>query len=159
MNVVKPSHIASDGSLQMVDVSAKPSTARSARAEALVRLGAAAADALRTATLAKGDALVAAQLAGIMAAKRTGDLIPLAHSLSVSSVDVTFAWEDDLTLRITTTASTVGPTGVEMEALVAAAAAALTIYDMCKAVDKSIAVDGLRLLAKSGGKSGAWEAS
>jgi cyclic pyranopterin phosphate synthase len=159
MTMVKPSHIDADGSLHMVDVGAKPATARSARAEALVRLGAAAAEALRTATLAKGDALVAAQLAGIMAAKRTGELIPLAHALSVSSVEVAFAWEDDLTLRITTTANTVGPTGVEMEALVAAAAAALTIYDMCKAVDKGIAVDGLRLIAKSGGKSGSWEAS
>jgi cyclic pyranopterin phosphate synthase len=159
MNVVKPSHIGADGTLHMVDVSAKPATARSARAEALVRLGAAAAEALRSATLAKGDALVAAQLAGIMAAKRTGELIPLAHALSVSSVEVAFAWEDDLTLRITTAANTVGPTGVEMEALVAAAAAALTIYDMCKAVDKGIAVDGLRLISKSGGKSGSWEAT
>jgi cyclic pyranopterin phosphate synthase len=159
MTVAKPSHIGADGALRMVDVSAKPATARSARAEALVRLGAPAAEALRSATLAKGDALVAAQLAGIMAAKRTGELIPLAHALSISSVEVAFAWEDDLTLRIMTTAKTVGPTGVEMEALVAAAAAALTIYDMCKAVEKGIAVDGLRLIAKSGGKSGSWEAS
>lgn len=158
MSVAKPSHITADGSLTMVDVGAKADTARSARAEVLVRLGAAAA-ALRGATVAKGDAFVAAQLAGIMAAKRTGDLIPLAHSLAVSSVEVAFDWHDDTTLRISTIANAFGPTGVEMEALVAASVAALTIYDMCKAVDKGIAIDGLRLLAKSGGKSGDWTAS
>jgi cyclic pyranopterin phosphate synthase len=159
MSVPKPSHIAADGSLIMVDVGAKAATARSARAQALVRLSAAAADALRAATLPKGDAFVAAQLAGIMAAKRTAELIPLAHPLAVTSVEVAFAWDDELTLRITTRASTVGPTGVEMEALVAATLAALTIYDMCKAVDKGITIDGVRLLEKSGGKSGAWRAT
>jgi cyclic pyranopterin phosphate synthase len=159
MSAPTPSHIAADGSLTMVDVGAKAATARSARAQALVRLSAAAAHALREATLAKGDAFVAAQLAGIMAAKRTAELIPLAHPLAVSAVEVTFAWDDETTLRITTSASTIGPTGVEMEALVAAGVAALTIYDMCKAVDKGIAIDGLRLLEKSGGKSGVWRAT
>jgi cyclic pyranopterin phosphate synthase len=158
MSAPKLSHVAADGSLTMVDVGAKAASARSARAQALVRLSAAAADALRAATLPKGDAFVAAQLAGIMAAKRTAELIPLAHPLAVAAVEVAFAWDDEVTLRITTRANTVGPTGVEMEALVAASVAALTIYDMCKAVDKGISIADLRLLEKSGGKSGAWRA-
>jgi cyclic pyranopterin phosphate synthase len=155
---VRPSHIAADGSLVMVDVGAKAATARSARAEARVRLSAAAAGALRTATLPKGDAFVAAQLAGIMAAKRTGDLIPLAHPIPLGTVEVAFAWDDATTLRITSRATTVGQTGVEMEALVAASVAALTVYDMCKALDKGIVVEQVRLLEKTGGKSGDWHA-
>jgi cyclic pyranopterin monophosphate synthase len=142
----------------MVDVGSKPSTVRTARAEARVRLTPAAADALRTATLSKGDAFVAAQLAGILAAKRTDELIPLAHPLALNAVDVAYAWDDATTLRLTSTASTYGPTGVEMEALVAASIAALTIYDMCKAVDKGIVVEGVRLIEKTGGKSGDWRA-
>jgi cyclic pyranopterin phosphate synthase len=159
MSVPTPSHIASDGSLTMVDVGAKAHTARAARAEARVRLPAAAAEALRTATLPKGDAFVAAQLAGIMAAKRTAELIPLAHPIALGAVEVAFAWDDATTLTVTARASTVGPTGVEMEALVAASVAALTIYDMCKAVDKGIVVESVRLIEKSGGKSGSWTAS
>ena len=155
---VKPSHIADDGSLAMVDVGAKAPTARSARAEARVRLTPAAADALRTATIAKGDAFVAAQLAGIMAAKRTDELIPLAHPIALGAVDVSFDWADATTLRVVSRATTVGPTGVEMEAMVAASIAALTIYDMCKAVDKGIVVESVRLLEKTGGKSGSWSA-
>ena len=154
----KLSHVRDDGSLAMVDVGAKPVTARTARAEARVRLNAAAANALRTASLAKGDALAAAQLAGIMAAKRTGELIPLAHAIPLGSVDVAFAWDGETTLRIESRATTVGQTGVEMEALVAAGIAALTIYDMCKAVDKGIVVERVRLLEKTGGKSGDWSA-
>ena len=140
----------------MVDVSAKPATARTARAQALVRMSAPAAQALRDATLPKGDAFVAAQLAGIMAAKQTGTLIPLAHPLPLAHVDVTFSWQDDGALRIEATATTTAQTGVEMEAMVAASLAALTIYDMTKAVDKSIVVESVRLLSKSGGKSGEW---
>ncbi len=155
----KPSHITEDGSLAMVDVGAKPATARIARAEALVKLTRAAADALRAATLPKGDAFVAAQVAGILAAKRTGELIPLAHPLPLDAVDVAFAWNDETTLRIETRATIVGRTGVEMEALVAASVAALTIYDMCKALDKGIVIERVRLLAKSGGKSGDWSAT
>lgn len=113
----------------------------------------AAAQALRDATLPKGDAFVAAQLAGILAAKQTGNLIPLAHPLPLAHVDVTFAWEDDVRLRIESTASTSAQTGVEMEAMVAASIAALTIYDMTKAVDKGIVVESVRLLSKTGGKS------
>lgn len=155
---MKPSHIADDGSLAMVDVGAKPPTVRTARAEARVRLTPAAANALRTATVAKGDAYVAAQLAGIMAAKRTDELIPLAHPIAVGAVDVSFGWADDVTLQVISRASTVGPTGVEMEAMVAASVAALTIYDMCKAVDKGIVIESVRLLEKTGGKSGSWSA-
>jgi cyclic pyranopterin phosphate synthase len=153
------SHVRADGSLAMVDVGAKPSTTRTARAEARVRLNAAAAEALRTAALAKGDAFAAAQLAGIMAAKRTDELIPLAHPLALGAVDVSFAWEDDAVLRIESRATTVGPTGVEMEAMVAASVAALTIYDMCKALDKGIVVERVRLIEKTGGKSGDWTAA
>ena len=121
-----------------------------------MRLSVVAADALRAATLPKGDAFAAAQLAGIMAAKRTGDLIPLAHPIPLGAVDVAFAWEGAATLCITTRATTVGQTGVEMEAMVAASVAALTIYDMCKAVDKGIVVESVRLIEKTGGKSGDW---
>lgn len=112
--------------------------------------------ALREATLPKGDAFVAAQLAGILAAKQTGTLIPLAHTLPLASVDVRFAWTADGVLQIETEARTVGPTGVELEALVAASIAALTIYDMTKAVDKGIVIESVELLEKTGGKSGRW---
>ncbi|MGH7716243.1 MAG: cyclic pyranopterin monophosphate synthase MoaC [Vulcanimicrobiaceae bacterium] len=153
----RPSHIAPDGSILMVDVGGKPVTERSARARAEVRLGANAAKAVREATLEKGDALVTAQLAGIMAAKQTATLIPLAHPLPLSSVDVTFAWEGDV-LVIEALARTVAQTGVEMEAMTAASVAALAIYDMTKAVDKGITIERVRLLEKSGGKSGTWRA-
>jgi cyclic pyranopterin phosphate synthase len=140
----------------MVDVGHKTPTLRTARAEARVRMLPATADALRAAALPKGDALVAAQIAGILAAKQTGTLIPLAHTLPLSSVDVTFSWLDGATLRIAAQAATTGRTGVEMEALVAAGVAALTVYDMCKALEKGIVIEGLRLLSKTGGKSGDW---
>jgi cyclic pyranopterin phosphate synthase len=140
----------------MVDVGAKASTARTARAQARVRMLPATAAALRAATLPKGDAFVAAQIAGILAAKQTGTLIPLAHTLSLAAVEVAFSWSDAQTLLVQTRASTNGQTGVEMEALVAAGVAALTVYDMCKSLEKGIVIDGLRLLSKSGGKSGDW---
>ncbi|HTD38798.1 MAG TPA: cyclic pyranopterin monophosphate synthase MoaC [Candidatus Limnocylindrales bacterium] len=152
----KLSHVRDDGSLAMVDVGGKAATARTARAEAFVRLNEDAANALRGAALAKGDAFAAAQLAGIMAAKRTGELIPLAHPIPLGAVDVSFAWDDATTLRIESRATTFGQTGVEMEAMVAASVAALTIYDMCKAVDKGIAIERVRLIEKTGGKSGEW---
>jgi len=141
----------------MVDVSAKLPTVRTARAEALVRMAAPARAALLDATAPKGDALVTAQIAGIQAAKRTADLIPLAHPLPLAHVGVTFAWTDE-GLRIEATATTSAQTGVEMEAMVAAAVAALTIYDMAKALDKGIVLERVRLLEKTGGKSGHWRA-
>jgi cyclic pyranopterin phosphate synthase len=141
----------------MVDVGGKAATERSARARAEVNLGEKAARAVREATLEKGDALVTAQLAGIMAAKQTAALIPLAHPIPLSSVDVTFAWEGDV-LIIDARARTIAQTGVEMEAMTAASVAALVVYDMAKAVDKGITIERVRLLEKSGGKSGTWEA-
>jgi cyclic pyranopterin phosphate synthase len=140
----------------MVDVGTKGVTRRTARAFALVRLPQRAADALRGATLPKGDAFVAAQIAGIMAAKRTGDLIPLCHTLAVDAVEVGFSWDDDRTLRIETQATTSAKTGVEMEALVAASVAALTIYDMCKSIDRGMVITGIRLEEKTGGRRGAF---
>lgn len=151
---MKPSHIAPGGSVAMVDVSGKQPSARYARAEALVRMSPAAQAALQAATLPKGDALVAAQVAGILAAKQTAGLIPLAHPLPLSSVDVRFDWRRDGVLRVEAEARTTARTGVEMEAMVAVSIAALTIYDMSKALDKAITIEGIRLLRKSGGKSG-----
>jgi len=142
----------------MVDVSAKPVTARTARAQALVRMTAAAAAALRDATAPKGDAFVTAQIAGIMAAKQTSNLIPLAHGLPVAHVGIEFSWDAPDRLRIEATASTTAQTGVEVEAMVAASVAALTVYDMTKALDKGIVIEEVRLLEKTGGKSGTWRA-
>ena len=120
-------------------------------------MNAAARTALREATLEKGDAFVAAQVAGILAAKQTATLIPLAHSIPLDKIDVRFEWRDDGTLRVETEAHTSARTGVELEALVAASVAALTVYDMTKALDKGITIESLRLLRKSGGKSGSFE--
>jgi cyclic pyranopterin phosphate synthase len=142
----------------MVDVSNKAATDRFARARAFVRMTQAAADALRGATLAKGDALVAAQLAGIMAAKQTANLIPLAHPLPLAQVEIAFAWAEPALLQIEATARTSAQTGVEMEAMVGASIAALTIYDMLKAVDKGIRIEAVALVEKRGGKSGVWTA-
>lgn len=139
----------------MVDVSPKASTVRTARAQARVALGAEAAAALRRAALAKGDALATAQLAGIMAAKQTANLIPLAHPIPAAHVAVTFSWDGDV-LVIESSAKTTAQTGVEMEAMVAASVAALTVYDMTKAVSKGICVEEVCLLEKTGGKSGDW---
>jgi cyclic pyranopterin monophosphate synthase len=137
----------------MVDVSKKAITARTARAEAVVRMNPKAVAALKAATLPKGDAFVVAQLAGIMAAKQTAGLIPLAHTLPLSSIDVRFEWRRDGTLRVEAEARTAARTGVEMEAMVAVSVAALTIYDMSKSLDRAITIESVRLLSKSGGKS------
>ena len=142
----------------MVDVSGKAVTARTARAEALVRFPGDAARALRDATLSKGDAFVTAQVAGVMAAKQAANLIPLAHPLPITKVDITFTWKSDDVLAIEAFAATAAQTGVEMEAMVAASVAALTIYDMSKALDKGITIETIRLLEKTGGKSGTWTA-
>jgi cyclic pyranopterin phosphate synthase len=156
---MKPSHIAADGSIAMVDIANKEVTARLALAEAVVRMNAQAQAALRDSSLPKGDALVAAQVAGIMAAKRTATLIPLAHSLPLTSVDVRFDWRADGALRIEAQARTEARTGVELEAMVAASIAALTIYDMAKALDRAITIESVRLLKKSGGKSGSFDSA
>ena len=148
------SHVDEHGASRMVDTSDKPETLRHARASGLVRMGPATLALIRDRGLAKGDVLEVARLAGIMAAKRTGELIPLCHPLPLTAVAVDFAWEADGLLRIEATARTVARTGVEMEALPAVAVAALTVYDMCKAVDKAMTVEAIRLEEKTGGRSG-----
>ncbi|MHC4548156.1 MAG: cyclic pyranopterin monophosphate synthase MoaC [Planctomycetota bacterium] len=154
--MAEPTHLDAAGRARMVDVSHKPETERRARAGCRVLLGAEAARALREGTAGKGDVAAAARLAGIAAAKRTSDLIPLCHPLRTGSVRVDLDWEDARTLGVTAEVAGVDRTGFEMEALVAAATAALTVYDMLKALDKGITISDLRLLEKSGGKSGPW---
>jgi cyclic pyranopterin phosphate synthase len=147
----KLSHFAASGQATMVDISAKQPTRRAATASAFVELSAAALAALPANS--KGNPLEVARFAGIQAAKRTADLIPMCHPLSLSHVDV----QAEIVpggVRITATAATTGPTGVEMEALTAVAVAALTVYDMTKALDKSIVIRNIQLEQKSGGKSG-----
>jgi cyclic pyranopterin phosphate synthase len=139
----------------MVDVGAKPATSREAVAECVVRMAPETVRAVREATLAKGDAISVARVAGIMAAKRTPDLIPLCHPLPLSSVEVHLQLRED-GVRIESRARVSGQTGVEMEALTAAAVAGLTLIDMVKAVEKGVYLESVRLLAKSGGKSGSW---
>ena len=147
----KLSHFDSAGSPRMVDVSAKPETRRTARAQAFVRIS---PDVLaQLPRNPKGNPLEIARIAGIAAAKKTSELIPLCHPLMLSHADVDVRVEKD-GVRITAAAATTGPTGVEMEALTAAAVAALTVYDMTKALDKSISIDDLYLIEKTGGKSG-----
>jgi cyclic pyranopterin phosphate synthase len=146
-----------DGRAQMVDVSNKAQTARTATAEAWVTLPAEARDALEAGTTTKGDPLAVAQLAGIMGAKQTSTLIPLCHPVALSGVDVTLTLEA-AGVRVTATARTVAGTGVEMEALTAVSVAALTVYDMLKAASKGIEITRVRLLSKTGGKSGDYRA-
>ena len=148
-------HFDAEGRAAMVDVSAKPETARTATARVTVAMLAATADLVRDGRAAKGDVLGVARLAGIMAAKRTADLIPLCHPLPITSVTLDLRAETD-TVEIEATVRTTGRTGVEMEALTAASVAALTVYDMCKAVDRAMRIDGLRVVHKDGGKSGAF---
>jgi len=149
-------HVRRDGSVHMVDVGAKASTKRTATAEAIVRMNAPAHRALSRGLVKKGDASAAAQIAGILAAKRTPELIPLCHPLKLDSIDVKVRLRGRDCAVITCTVSCTGPTGVEMEAMVGAGVAALALYDMCKALDRGIAIESLRLLEKSGGKSGAY---
>ena len=138
----------------MVDVGGKPMTERRARAEALVTMQPETLALIRDRKLAKGDVFEVARLAGIMATKRTPDLIPLCHSLGLESATVDFEPVGDRQLRIEVAVSVQGRTGVEMEAMTAASVAALTVYDMCKAVDRAMEIGPVRLLEKTGGKSG-----
>ena len=147
-------HFDEAGGSRMVDVGGKPETPRTARASGRVHMAAATAALVRDRKLAKGDVLEVARLAGIMAAKRTSDLIPLCHPLPLTSVAVAFAWEGDDLLRVEATVQTVARTGVEMEALTAVCGAALTVYDMCKAVDRTMTVEAVQLEEKSGGQRG-----
>lgn len=148
-------HLDEAGAAHMVDVSAKDATRREATAGGHITMSADALAAMREGTLAKGDALAVARVAGIMAAKRTSELIPLCHPLPISSVsiDLTFA-EQGIECRATV--ATTGQTGVEMEALTAVSVALLTLYDMAKAIDRGMTIGPVRLIAKSGGRSGEW---
>jgi cyclic pyranopterin phosphate synthase len=153
--MAKLSHYDRRGRIRMVDVSTKPVTAREATAQAIVRMRPATLRAVRRLETPKGDPFEVARIAGIAAAKRTAEWIPLCHPLPLTHVDVRARLRNngvELTARVAATA----PTGVEMEALVAVVAAALTLYDMCKALDKGIVIGPIRLLEKTGGKSGAW---
>ena len=147
-------HFDDRGASRMVDTSDKPETLRQARASGLVRMAPATLALIRDRGLAKGDVLEVARLAGIMAAKRTGELIPLCHPLPLTSVTLDFAFAADDLLRIEATVRVFGRTGVEMEALTAVSVAALTVYDMCKSADKAMTVERVRLEEKSGGRSG-----
>jgi cyclic pyranopterin phosphate synthase len=148
------SHFDPSGASRMVDTSGKPDTAREARASGVVRMRPETLALIRDRKLAKGDVFEVARLAGIMAAKKTSDLIPLCHPLPITGVTIDFAPVGDDTLRIEATVRVVGKTGVEMEALTAVSVAALTVYDMCKAVDRGMTVEAVRLEEKAGGKSG-----
>ena len=152
-------HFDAKGDAHMVDVSDKPSTARIATAEGWVKMARETFDIISEGRAKKGDVLGVARLAGIMGAKKTPDLIPLCHPLPVTKVSVDLEPDADLPgVRITATVKTTGQTGVEMEALTAVSTAALTVYDMAKAVDKAMEIGGIRVVLKDGGKSGRYEA-
>jgi len=149
-------HLDAAGHAHMVDVGGKPDTDRVAIAEATVRMGSDTAAALFGGDLPKGDAIAVARIAGIQAAKRTSDLIPLCHPLSLTSVSVEIERIDTGAL-ITTRVGTTGPTGVEMEAMTAASVAALSLYDMVKGIERGVEIGPVRLQEKSGGRSGSWQ--
>ncbi len=172
-------HIDDRGDARMVDVGTKPETAREATARATITMRASTAATIRDNAIPKGDVLAVARIAGIMGAKRTPDLVPLCHPIAITGADITFTWDPataveppaasidgnhdansahPVSLHVYATVRTVGRTGVEMEALTAVAASALTIYDMCKAIDRGMTIDGMSLVRKSGGRSGTYEA-
>lgn len=148
-------HLDADGSAHMVDVGDKTPTRRVAIATGRITMSPEALSAIRDGLVKKGDVLAVARVAGIMAAKRTSDLIPLCHPLPLTKASVEFSFEETA-IRVTATAATDGKTGVEMEALTATSTTLLTIYDMTKAIDKAMVIDGICLLEKQGGKSGDW---
>ncbi|MBA7640466.1 Cyclic pyranopterin monophosphate synthase [subsurface metagenome] len=151
----KLTHMDESGRPRMVDITEKPDTHREAVVKGTVSMQAATFDLLKKGKMAKGDVLAVAQLAGIMAAKQTPNLIPLCHPVPIGDIKIEFSLnEENGTAEITTTVKSVGKTGVEMEALTATAVTALTIYDMCKAVDRGMRIENIRLIRKSGGKSG-----
>ncbi len=160
MSAAKLSHLNERGEAAMVDVSAKDVTTRTALAEGRVVMSREAFDLLERGAAKKGDVLAAARIAGIMAAKRTSELIPLCHPLFLSKVSVDFELEPETpAIKITATAKTSGQTGVEMEALTAVSVACLTIYDMLKAADKAMHIENIRLVEKTGGRSGHYHAA
>jgi len=148
-------HIDAEGHPKMVDVTGKPDTQREAVARGVVRMQPATLDLIKKGGMAKGDVLTVAQLAGIMAAKKTPHLVPLCHPILIGDSKVKFSLDEaSNAVEITATVKSIGKTGVEMEALTAVAITALTIYDMCKAVDRGMRIENIRLVRKSGGKSG-----
>ena len=149
-------HLDAQGKARMVDVGGKAATSRVAVAAGRIRMSRQALDAIRDGAVAKGDVLAAARIAGIIAAKKTAELIPLCHPLGLDAVGIDFALMED-GVEATATASLTARTGVEMEAMVAVSIALLTIYDMAKAVDKAMVIDAVRLIEKRGGKSGDWK--
>jgi cyclic pyranopterin monophosphate synthase len=151
------SHLDADGAARMVDVSAKADTERVARATGVIRMRADTLQTIISGSVAKGDVLTVARIAGIMAAKRTAELIPLCHPLPLTDVQVTLSADDSLPgLRAEATVRTVGKTGVEMEALTAVSVTLLTVYDMAKAIDRAMAISDILLEEKGGGRSGHW---
>lgn len=154
----KLTHIDGDGAAHMVDVSAKADTIREAHAEGRISMALETLEAIKANMMKKGDVLATARIAGIMAAKKTSDLIPLCHPLALSKVAVEFSFLDD-GIKVASMARLTGKTGVEMEALTACSIALLTIYDMSKAMQKDMEISAIRLISKSGGKSGDWTAA
>ena len=150
-------HIDAEGSARMVDVGEKAATQRLAVASGRIVMSSEALAAIKAGNAPKGDVLGTARIAGIMAAKRTAELIPMCHPLALDAVNVNFTFEDDA-VRATATASLIGKTGVEMEAITAVSVALLTIYDMAKALDKGMIIGDVHLIEKQGGKSGTWKA-
>ncbi len=153
----KLTHIDGDGAAHMVDISAKKETVREAHAEGFITMNSDVLEAIKANSMKKGDVLATARIAGIMAAKKTSDLIPLCHPLALSKVAVEFEYQDN-GIKVRAMARLTGKTGVEMEALTAASTALLTVYDMSKAMQKDMVISAIRLLSKSGGKSGDWTA-
>lgn len=155
--MTKFTHLNEAGEASMVDVSSKEVSTREATAQARLKMSSKLALSIRSGKVEKGDVFAVARIAGIQAAKRTSDLIPLCHPLPISRIDVSFSWVNDNVLCVTATCKVTGRTGVEMEALTAASIASLTVYDMCKAVDRGMSITDVELVRKSGGKSGTWE--
>lgn len=152
------SHVDAEGRARLVDVSAKPETARTALAEGVIRMGAQTLEAIERNALTKGDVIATARIAGIMAAKRTAELVPLCHPLLLSDIGVDIVPDATLPgLQVTAWATTTGRTGVEMEALTAVTIALLTVYDMAKALDRGMEISRVRLVEKRGGASGDWK--
>jgi len=152
------SHVDRSGQARMVDVSAKETTERLARATGVISMSPKALDAVRKNEVEKGDVLAVARIAGVMAAKRTAELIPLCHPLMLTDVQVIAELDDTIPgIRVESTVRTAGKTGVEMEAIVAVSVTLVTVYDMCKSLDKSMVISDVRLAEKTGGRSGTWK--
>jgi cyclic pyranopterin phosphate synthase len=153
-------HLDEAGRARMVDVSAKDATARTARAEGALLCAAGTLDLVRARRTPKGSVMQTAELAGVMAAKKTAELVPLCHPLALTKIEVSIEPDDSLPgFRVSSEVRTVGQTGVEMEALTAVSVACLTLFDMLKAIDRTMVIDGIRVTEKSGGKSGSWTAA